>query len=233
MLNEAQQLAITTRVANVLVSAGAGSGKTRVLTSRYLALLDNGKGRDRYQLDDILMLTFTRKAAQEMRERIAGELAKQGRMHERREISRAPIGTIHSFCESILREYALDAGIDPNFRLLDDAETHTLLENALDAVFEDLWAGTQQEREEIGKLVLEISQQTLRSALLAVYETSRTHGRSLQQQALIPNSDISAIASSLCRAIDDLLSQQGGTAKWKSNLEQVEAAYQELRPYLQ
>ena len=134
-MNEMQQKAVTSCVPTVLVSAGAGSGKTRVLTQRYLELLE----KQGVRVEQILTLTFTRKAAQEMRERIARALEEQGKVYERRELARAPIGTIHSFCERILREHALAAGCDPNFRLLDEAEARTLQEKALDATFEEVW----------------------------------------------------------------------------------------------
>ncbi len=143
-MNEMQQAAVATRVPMVLVSAGAGSGKTRVLTQRYLELLE----KQQLRVDQILTLTFTRKAAQEMRGRIARMLDERKMVYQRRELARAPIGTIHSFCERILREHALEAGIDPNFRLLDDAEARTLRENALDSTFETVWADVRGQDED-------------------------------------------------------------------------------------
>ncbi|HEY3376903.1 MAG TPA: UvrD-helicase domain-containing protein, partial [Armatimonadota bacterium] len=186
MLNDAQLEAVTTRVPSVLVSAGAGSGKTRVLTQRYFHLLDERHDGRPLQMDEILTLTFTRKAAQEMRERIGRKLDEEGRLHERRELSRAPIGTIHSFCERVLREHALEAGIDPNFRLLDEAEARTMQENALDSIFEDLWGGPQHEREAIGRLVLDVPQQRLRPALLSIFRTARTRGVAMATLTALP-----------------------------------------------
>lgn len=228
-MNEAQVEAITARVPNVLVSAGAGSGKTSVLTERYFHLLDDKIDGRNVRLDEILTLTFTRKAAQEMRERIARKLAQEGRVHERRELARAPIGTIHSFCESVLREHALDAGIDPHFRMLDEAESATLRENALDSIFEDLWNGTQEEREEIGRLLLDFPQRRLRSALLGIFGHARTRGIEIEQIAPLPPAPLDAPARDLCTAVEDLLALPG-TAKWQQNLAQVETAYAQIKP---
>ena len=230
-MNEAQVEAITTRTPNILVSAGAGSGKTSVLTRRYFHLLDDVVDGRKLRLDEILTLTFTRKAAQEMRERIARKLEDEGRSFERRELSRAPISTIHSFCESILREHALQAGIDPNFRLLDDAEASTLQENALDTIFEDLWEGTQQEREEIGRLVLEVPQRRLREGLLGIFRAARTRGLAIPALAPTPMAPLGPVATQFCSAIEDLLALDG-TAKWQESLRLVQAAYDELRPRL-
>ncbi|MHB9129484.1 MAG: UvrD-helicase domain-containing protein [Armatimonadota bacterium] len=222
-MNDAQQLAVTTRTPNVLVSAGAGSGKTKVLTERYLHLLSE----DGLTPDQILTLTFTRKAAQEMRERIARALDAQGNTTERRALTRAPIGTIHGFCERILRDHALQADIDPYFRVLDDAEARTLQENALDTVFEDLWSGTQQEREEIGRLLLDFSQRELRAALLEVFRTARTHGITVTSIAPMPAGNPVREGNRLIQAVRELLTVEGG-GKWPEARVLLEEALQQL-----
>lgn len=226
-MNPAQQEAVSTRVPNVLVSAGAGSGKTRVLTQRYLDLLEH----DGLQVEQILTLTFTRKAALEMRERISRALEAKGMVTHRRAITRAPIGTIHSFCERVLREHALQAGIDPNFRLLDDAEARTLQENTLDTIFEDVWRGTQQEREEIGRLILDQPQLTLRSALLELLRTLRTQGMALDALRPPQATETAAFAQVLTQAVEELLDLPG-TVKWEEAKARVRAALEELRPLL-
>lgn len=112
---------------NISVTAGAGSGKTRILVERFLKIVLKEPQRTRR----ILALTFTNKAAGEMQERIAGEIQK--RLTEadaeeekvklrliREQLNSAAVSTIHSFCARILREYPLQAGLAPDFGELDD-----------------------------------------------------------------------------------------------------------------
>ena len=121
---------------NVALEASAGTGKTRVLVDRYVNLLREG-----VDPSEILALTFTRKAASEMRERILatirdagakGEFS-PGRWRELRD--RTPdvaISTIDAFCLSLLREFPLEANLDPGFQMADETEVPRLVDEALD-----------------------------------------------------------------------------------------------------
>ncbi len=122
-----------------LVEAGAGSGKTKSLVDRMVALLATG----RTSIETLAAVTFTRKAAAELRGRfqVALEQArlaeKDPRTRERLDaaltgLERAFIGTIHSFCARLLRERPVEAGIDPEFRELEDHEDRILLERSWD-----------------------------------------------------------------------------------------------------
>lgn len=224
-LNERQSEAVLTAVPTVLVSAGAGSGKTRVLTERYLQLLT--RREQRVPMDRILTLTFTRKAAQEMRERIARGLEARNLGGLRPELMRAPIGTIHGFCERVLRERALQAGIDPNFRVLDDAEAATLLEGALDEIFARFWAGTQREREEIVRLLLDFPHNDIRETLLQIYRNARTRGLSLNLPPAPPAS-LEDATKTLYAAIEELLSLTG-TPTWQQGVQAAREAYADLK----
>jgi ATP-dependent helicase/nuclease subunit A len=116
---------VTDLESNLLVEAGAGAGKTTQMVDRMVALVQSGAAR----ADQIAAVTFTRKAAAELRERFqtrleeglraafaAGEPALVDRIDDAlRDIDRAYIGTIHSFCARLLRERALDVGLDPDF----------------------------------------------------------------------------------------------------------------------
>ncbi len=192
-MNEMQHSAVSAREPEVLVSSGAGSGKTHVLTQRYVELLE----KDKVLPDQILTLTFTRKAALEMRGRIARELEKSKMAFARRELTRAPIGTIHSFCERLLREHALEAGIDPNFRLLDEAEARTLQEHALDAAFAGVWMALRQRDEDLGRLLLEFPFTPLREELLAIYGKARTQGMAVADIHPAPGAEIDLAAQQL------------------------------------
>src|SRR4051812_32978059 len=108
-----QRAAVATLDADVCVVAGAGSGKTRVLVERFLRLVVGGvSGSNAHSsrltphasVDEILAITFTRKAALEMKARIAHALAARGRVEEQRRLEVGFISTIHTFCERVLRE---------------------------------------------------------------------------------------------------------------------------------
>lgn len=104
---------------NFLVEAGAGSGKTTLMAERVVALIADGRPADR-----IAAVTFTRKAASELRERVQLVLEKTGKRPEL--ANDVFIGTIHSFCARLLRERPVEAGLDPRFRELDEAEAAIL-----------------------------------------------------------------------------------------------------------
>lgn len=99
------------------LEAGAGSGKTSVIVARVVNLVRNG-----VPLPEIVAITFTEKAAGELRDRIRSELAAAGEFAALRDVDAAPIQTIHAFAANILRERALDAGLDPDFRVLDQLQ---------------------------------------------------------------------------------------------------------------
>ncbi|MEI7832993.1 MAG: UvrD-helicase domain-containing protein, partial [bacterium] len=224
--NDAQVAAIAARVPLVLVSAGAGSGKTRVLTERYFRLLEG----DKLTTEQILTLTFTRKAAQEMRERIAQRLEADGRIAERRKLPRAPIGTLHSFCERLLREHAMRAGVDPNFTLLDDAEAQTLQEEALDQVFNDLWeSDDEQEKLLLGRLLLDYRQDDLRGGLLQVYRNARTRGLAIADITADSTDSPARAAVNVRQSIEDYL-KLTGTATFEAKKGEMTVALQSLEP---
>src|SRR5687767_5974512 len=121
---------------NVVLEASAGTGKTSVLVARYVNLLKAG-----IDPANILAITFTRKAAAEMRERIVRELrAAAGRsefdhgrwLDLRDRVSEIAISTIDAFCLSLLREFPLEADVDPAFDLADETELPRLVSTALD-----------------------------------------------------------------------------------------------------
>lgn len=137
----AQERAIQTTEAHVTISAGAGSGKTHVLVTRFLYILEQGlkKGAP-VRPEQILAFTFTRKAATEMKERIRASLLKKveepGLKPKEKELwqsyadklEQCQIGTIDSFCTSVLREHPVEAGIDPSFAVAEEYEQKQLQE---------------------------------------------------------------------------------------------------------
>ena len=142
-----QLSAIEARNDSVLVSAAAGSGKTAVLVERVLSMLRQGG-----QIDRMLIVTFTRAAAGEMRERIARRLEEEGAAdaHLRRQalrVSRALICTLHVYCMRLLREHFEAAGIDPQSRVGDEEKLKALLSRARDQVLESAYAAPTEDEQ--------------------------------------------------------------------------------------
>jgi ATP-dependent helicase/nuclease subunit A len=125
-LSPSQQEAVAHPFADALVTAGAGSGKTRVLSERFVHLV---KARC-VALRRLASLTFTEKAAGQMRERIADLFRRGGDEQAQADVEFAPISTIHAFCALLLRQHAIEAGVDPAFRVLDGVESELLLSDA-------------------------------------------------------------------------------------------------------
>ena len=143
-LTREQQAAVENRGGDLLVSAAAGSGKTRVLVERLMGYVERGEDIDRF-----LVITFTNAAAAELRDRIAAAIharlaQKPGDRHLRRNatlVYKAPICTIDAFCLDFLRQWGHLADLDPDFRLCDEAEGEELRRRALEEVLEDRYAG--------------------------------------------------------------------------------------------
>ena len=138
-ITQEQRRAITSPARKLVIVAAAGSGKTHVLVQRYLALLDANAD---WRIPSLVAITFTRAAAREMRERVREHLQlRLKKAHNKDEAKRwserlselpsARIQTIHSLCADILRANAALIGLDPNFRVLDEAETGVLLDGAI------------------------------------------------------------------------------------------------------
>lgn len=138
-----QRLAIETRDVSVALSAGAGCGKTFVLTERFLDYFRPGPDSLRANdLGRLIAITFTDRAAREMRERIRhkcfDELLRSPDAEAEhwsslvRQLDRARISTIHAFCSTLVRAHAVEAGIDPAFEVLEQSQADTLLSEAID-----------------------------------------------------------------------------------------------------
>ena len=138
-LTEEQQAAVDNRGGGLLVSAAAGSGKTRVLVERLLARVEEGADVDRF-----LVITYTKAAAAELRSRIVEELSDRLALrptdgHLRRQatlVYKAGISTIHAFCAQLLRECGHLLDLDPDFRLCDEGEAGILMLRALNDVLD-------------------------------------------------------------------------------------------------
>ena len=128
-----QAEAIDYRDSACVLSSGAGCGKTTVLTERYISLLK----KDHFSIPQIVAITFTERAAREMRRRIREEIGKrltavedesalETWQNHKQNLDSAPIQTIHAFCSSLLHRFAEDAGLDPDFTTLDEAAASSI-----------------------------------------------------------------------------------------------------------
>ena len=180
----AQRQAIENRGGALLVSAAAGSGKTRVLTQRLLDYVtDPTAPRD---VDQFLVITFTRAAAAELRTRIMDALAEQAAANPldtrlRRQQSlccRAPICTIHSLCADILREYAQVLALSPAFELLDEDRAAQLKQTTAERLLERRYETIGDDpsfRALVDSVGAGRDDRRLQSALLELYEKLRSH----------------------------------------------------------
>jgi ATP-dependent helicase/nuclease subunit A len=136
-LTAEQQEAVARRSESLLVSAAAGSGKTSVLVERFVAAVrDDGAAPGR-----ILAITFTERAAGELRERVRDRLLDLGDRQAARDTEAAFVGTFHGFCARLLRTHPLAAGLDPDFAILDEGLAGRLRELAFQAALRELLAG--------------------------------------------------------------------------------------------
>ncbi len=147
LTNEQQQALFLDR--NISVTAGAGAGKTRLLVERFLKIaIDHYRGHP-HKVRRILAITFTNKAAGEMKERISEAINTRIRQAEdaalrnhllslRDQLNSVAISTIHAFCAKILREYPIEAGLPPDFGELDEMQSLLLIGEATDDVLKEL-----------------------------------------------------------------------------------------------
>ena len=141
-----QQHSIEARGGSVLVSAAAGSGKTAVLVERVIRRITDDRAP--VDVNRLLVVTFTRAAAAEMRQRLSEALAKKIAEHPEDEryqkqqllLPQAAITTVDGFCAQLLRQYAANAGLPPRFKVAEEGEAALLAARALDEVLEESYA---------------------------------------------------------------------------------------------
>jgi ATP-dependent exoDNAse (exonuclease V) beta subunit len=190
-----QRAAISERTGSRLLAANAGSGKTAVIVERFAeAVLEDG-----VPVGAVLALTFTEKAAAELRERVRARFTALGRGEEARAVDASWIGTIHGFCARVLRSAPLAAGLDPRFAVLDEAAARRLAERAFERALDD-WVAAE------GAPAVDLAAaygQTLRSMVLAAHATLRSRGQtrpSISTTPLAVNPDAERAALEAARA---------------------------------
>ncbi|MCP4519524.1 MAG: UvrD-helicase domain-containing protein, partial [Delftia sp.] len=161
-----QKPAILARGSDVIVVAGAGTGKPRTLVARYLSLL-----AENLPLRAIVAITFSKKAAREMRNRVREEMRRYLQTADSehwqdlyRQLDAARIGTIHSLCTEILRAHPAEARVDPRFEVLDEGQANVLQAQALEAAL--AWAAKDREAARLFALLGERSLRMTLNTLL-------------------------------------------------------------------
>lgn len=171
-LNPEQRRAVEAS-GTVFVSAGAGTGKTTVLVERFCrAVLERG-----FPVESLLVITYTERAAGELRARIRAALRERGRPDLARELDGAWISTIHGFCNRLLRQNAVAAGIDPNFRVLDAEQALVLAREAFGSALEEVCSIEDDERT---AFLVSYARHGLERMIISVHETLRSAGRELE-----------------------------------------------------
>src|SRR6266850_1866541 len=221
---------------HISVTAGPGSGKTTVLVERYLHVL---RQNPNLNIDQIVAITFTNRAANEMRERLREQLnlilqtaAADDRRHwlnYKRTLDGAVITTIHGFCARLLREFPVEARVDPQFLLLDEHRAAMLLESVVEeALTEFISAG----HVEISRLTLGVGRGKLAAALAQIYREVRGQGLSLTELALktaqshATQEDHARALAELARTMDDFLAVRRTTPAARANNAEVTAGWQ-------
>src|SRR6266849_1983701 len=164
------------------VTAGPGAGKTTVLVERYLEILRSKK----VSVDNIVAITFTNRAANEMRQRVRGRIdallratsgsERQTWLRHKRALEGAVITTIHGFCSRLLHEFPVEANIDPQFMLLDEHQAAMLLEAVVEETLAD---SIHHGNERMIQLAQGAGRAALATALVELHRKYRGEGLSL------------------------------------------------------
>jgi ATP-dependent helicase/nuclease subunit A len=182
-LKPEQQSAAHTLDRHLSVTAGPGSGKTTVLVERYLEILRTQK----VSVDNIVAITFTNRAANEMRQRVRTKIdellrdtsgdERQTWLRHKRALEAAVVTTIHGFCSRLLHEFPVEANIDPQFVLLDEHQSAMMLEAVVEETLTD---ALHHGNEKIVLLTQGATRPVLASALVELYRRYRGEGLSLE-----------------------------------------------------
>ncbi len=169
-LTPEQEEAAARRRGPLLLAAGAGSGKTSVLVERFVrAVREDGIAPGR-----ILAITFTERAAAELRGRVRARLLELGEREAARDTEGAAIGTFHGFCARLLRTHALTAGLDPDFAILDEASAGRLALLAFRHALAGLLVG--ERHGEVVDVLAAYGADRVRGMVLGVYAELRSRG---------------------------------------------------------
>jgi ATP-dependent helicase/nuclease subunit A len=205
-----QARAVARRDGSLMVRAGAGTGKTTVLVERFVQAV----AEDGVPVEGILAITFTEKAAAEMKTRVRARFLELGRRADARAAEGAWISTIHGFCSRVLRAQALSAGIDPGFRVLDELEAERIATDAFDgALGEFMGDGDDPERLE---MVAAYTPDRLRDMVRTAHSRLRSRGQRRPRLDEVQPPPVSDQRERLEGAAGAALRELGGAAAGKA-----------------
>lgn len=199
-LTAEQRAAIECRDHDILVEAGAGSGKTSTTVQRYMRLLDEG-----LDPSEILVFTFTDKAANELRERVrAGRRTRPDGEGRSFSMSSAWIGTFHSICAGILRSEPIQADVDPSFGVLEEIQAEKLKSDSYERALRRFLEGPGHE-----EMVARFYPPHLRRGVSNAYEQLRSRGQVRPELPVPPVEDPAASLADLRRDCHDAADTPG------------------------
>jgi ATP-dependent helicase/nuclease subunit A len=220
-LTPEQRRAVDRRDGSLLVRAGAGTGKTTVLVERFVQAVVE----DAVEVDRVLAITFTEKAAAEMKSRVRRRFLELGRREDARSAESAWVSTIHGLCARMLRAHALSAGIDPDFRVLDELEAERIAADAFDGALEE-FMGEHPDRIE---MVAAYTADGLRDMVRAAYSHLRSRGerhpRLEETRPPVPAGEAERLEDAARAALAELGMANGGRS-----VEKAIAAIEERKP---
>ena len=209
-----EQLAAVDADGLVFVSAGAGTGKTSVLVERFVrAVCERG-----LDVESNLVITYTERAAGELRSRIRAALAERGRDDLARELDGAWISTIHGFCLRLLKAHPFAAGLDPRFRVLDESQGRVIRGEAFQSALAAFCESGEPERLQ---LLATYGAAGLRRMLTGVYETLRSAGRPLALALDDERPRLEERLAELAEAARDLAADSAATENQRANAEEA------------
>lgn len=241
-LKPEQAVAAHTLNRHLSVTAGPGAGKTRVLVERYLEILRT----QNVSVDNIVAITFTNRAANEMRERVRGAIDSLLRdatpderkrwLRHKRTLEGAVITTIHGFCSRILHEFPVEANIDPQFVLLDEQQSTMMLEAVVD---EALSNAIHHGNDKIVKLAQGVGGRgVLAGVLVELFKKYRGEGLALsevKQRASVNHlspADYAAAFRELDARMSELLGERVKTAAARDKRARLAAEWPRVRAIL-
>ena len=196
-LTDEQERAVVQRSGSLLLAAGAGSGKTSVLVERYAqAAIEDG-----VEPSQILAITFTERAAWELKERLRLRFAQLGRRDLARDVEAAAIGTFHGFCARLLRSDPLAAGLPPGFAIVQEGFAERM---RLAAFADALRSSIEQDRQAFVDLAAAYGVDRLRRTVLRTYAELRSAGEP-HPQLTIPNAQLDRDAARTLTLLGQLL----------------------------